>query len=64
MFPRDTLHSSTTGAALARSAPAASAAASQGSPTGWTVPTGIPALLVGVVIAVVLLFYWDRRIVK
>ncbi|MGD0020477.1 MAG: hypothetical protein ABSD62_14640 [Candidatus Limnocylindrales bacterium] len=50
----------TTGAALARGA---TAAPGSSSPTGWAMPVGVTPLAIGFIAAVLLLVYWDRRVV-
>jgi hypothetical protein len=60
--PRDARHTTTTGAALARGWGGA-AAASGPAPTGWTLPVGVTSLAAGLIGAIVLLVYLDRRVV-
>ncbi len=56
---RDSSLGTTSGAALARGA----VAPAGGVPTAWALPAGLSPLLVGFGLAILLLVYWDRRVV-
>lgn len=57
---RDASLQTTAGAALAKG----SSLTSTASPTAWSMPIGITPLSIGLIAAVGLLVYWDRRVLK
>jgi hypothetical protein len=59
---RDSALGTTSGAAIARGGSGAIAARGS-SPTGWAIPTGVTPLAAGLIGAIGLLVYLDRRVV-
>jgi hypothetical protein len=62
MNPRDARHTTTTGAAIARGGSGV-AAASAPAQVGWSLPVGVTPLALGLLGAIGLLVYLDRRVV-
>jgi hypothetical protein len=61
MNTRDARHSTTTGAKLAQGT--GGAAVASAAPSGFTVPTFLTPLALGLIGSIVLLVYLDRRVV-